>query len=122
MSIVVQANFTDFDEVSDQSAPAASVMRLFAHTDSVFKVVLPSGEIRLLTPVNTYKSIATGAHTFGAGSFTDLPSTLENVPIVQPVVVGDGSAMISALTTGGFTLSDRGIGTIASIDILIYLR
>ena len=85
-------------------------------------MILPGGEIRVLTAVNTYKSVAFGVHTFGAGDFTDLPATLANVPVVVPVVIGDGDAMISALTTGGFTLSDRGIGLPTSVDILIYLR
>ena len=122
MSVIVNGNFIDIDEVADQSAPVASRIRLYGHTDSVLKLILPSGEIRVLTPVNTYKSVAFGAHVFGAGDFTDLPATLENVPVVVPVVIGDGAAMISALTTGGFTLSDRGIGAPTSVDILIYLR
>lgn len=122
MSHIVTADYDDFDEVVDQTAPNAGRLRLYAHTASVFKVRLPSGEIRLLTPVNTYKTVAFGAHVFGAGAFTDLPAILENVPIIQPVVIGDGDAMISDLTTGGFTLSDRGIGSPTSVDILIYLR
>lgn len=120
--MILHKDFADLLEVANQSVPAASRLRLQAHTDSVLKLILPSGEIRVLTPVNTYKSVAFGAHVFGAGDFTDLPATLENVPIVQPVVIGDGAAMISALTTGGFTLSDRGIGSPTSVDILIYLR
>ncbi len=122
MALIPTGNYFDWDEVADQSAPDAGRLRLYAHTDSIFKVILPSGEIRVLTPVNTYKSVAFGAHVFGAGDFTDLPATLENVPVVLPVVIGDGDAMISALTTGGFTLSDRGIGAPTSVDILIYLR
>lgn len=122
MSIIVTGNYIDFDLVANQSSPTASRVRLYGHTDSVLKLILPSGEIRLLTPVNTYKTVAFGAHVFGAGDFTDLPATLANVPVVLPVVIGDGAAMISALTTGGFTLSDRGIGSPTSVDILIYLR
>jgi len=122
MAIIVRGKFIDIDEVADQSAPTAGRIRLYGHTDSVLKLILPSGEIRVLTPVNTYKSVAFGAHVFGAGDFTDLPATLENVPVVLPVVVGDGAAGISGLSTGGFTAFDRGIGTVTSLDILIYLR
>ena len=122
MAVIVRGTYIDFDEVADRTAPDAGRIRLYGHTDSVLKLILPSGEIRVLTPVNTYKSVAFGAHVFGAGDFTDLPATLENVPVVMPVVIGDGAAMISALTTGGFTLSDRGLGAPTSVDILIYLR
>lgn len=120
--MIIAQNYADLLEVADQSVPAASRIRLYAHTDSILKMILPSGEIRVFTAVNTYKGVAVGAHTFGAGDFTDLPATLENVPIVVPQVVGDGAAGISGLSTGGFTLFDRGIGTITSIDILVYLR
>jgi len=122
MSFVITGNYIDIDLVGDQAIPSASRIRLYGHTDSVLKLILPSGEIRVLTPVNTYKSVAFGAHVFGAGDFTDLPATLANVPVVVPVVIGDGAAGISALTTGGFTLFDRGIGAPTSVDILIYLR
>lgn len=120
--MIVKQNYIDFIQVANQSVPDATKIRLQAHTDGVFKMILPSGEIRVLTAVNTYKGVSVGVHTFGSAPFTDLPATLANVPVVMPVVVGDGDAGVSNITTGGFTLVDRGIGTITSIDILVFLR
>lgn len=120
--MIIKNNFADLNQVADQTAPDALKVRLYAHTNGVLKVILPDGEIRVLTAVNTYKSVALGAHTFGSSPFDDLPATLANTPIVQPVTVGDGEAGISGLSTAGFTLFDRGIGTITSVDILVFLR
>lgn len=120
--MILKNNFIDLNQVADQVAPSVGIIRFYGHTDGVLKMILPSGEIRTLTAVNTYKGVSLGAHTFGSAPFDDLPATLPNLPVVVPQVVGDGGAGISSLTTGGFTLFDRGIGTITSLDILVFLR
>jgi len=80
------------------------------------------GRHSTVSPVKTYKGVTVGVKTFGTAPFDNLPATLSAIPVVQAVVVGDGDAGISGVTTGGFTLFDRGIGTITSIDIVIFLR
>lgn len=67
----------------------------------------------------SFNNVGPGVYTFGSGTFVTVP-IFAQAPSVIGVATNDGGFYIESVTTTGFTLVDRGLGTSPLVTIYIW--
>lgn len=66
-----------------------------------------------------FSGLGPGTYTFGTAPLTDMTEEFEAVPFIHAQQNNDGMGFVTARTTTGFTIVDRGFGPPPEMTITI---
>ena len=66
-----------------------------------------------------FSNIAPGVYTFGTAPLIGMPSSFSSAPFIHVQRNNEGKSFVTARSTTGFTLVDRGLGPAPVVTITI---